>query len=111
MAQYTIDVERINRQHGYHFFDAATMKSFNSKIESEVYDNLCFVTSERDKGFWREGHKCAAWDGKRRYTVRVFNPATGEIDTVSEFGQFATLSAAKRFCEKITIEAPETQLS
>lgn len=100
--EYAInDVIRANKGHGYHFFDDDTMASFNSRIESEVFPNRCFVTSERDKGFRGfDGVLYRAWDGKRRYTVRLFVPETGAVEEASEFGQFATRQGAVNFAKK-----------
>lgn len=38
-----------NTLNGYHFFDAFTMEFFNSRVESNLLENLCFVTSEQDR--------------------------------------------------------------
>ena len=33
---------------GGHFFDRDTMKFFGSRIESDLYKNRCFITSEKN---------------------------------------------------------------
>lgn len=40
-------VKRANKENGYHFFDYETMKFFASRIESKLYKNQCFITSEK----------------------------------------------------------------
>ena len=102
--KYTLEqVIASNRHHGYHFFDDASMRWFNSRIESDVFPNRTFVTSEKDDGFIGPGgRRYAAWDGKRRYTVRFFVARTGVIETASEFGQFATAAAARKWAQAYT---------
>ena len=89
------DVKRMNIDAGYHFFDQEIMKLFGSRVESELHGNTYFVTSEQDReGFYWEGRCVKAWEGKRRYTVRVFEAETGSVETEGEFGGFATLKSA-----------------
>lgn len=89
------DVRRINRAKGLHFFDADTIRFFGSRVESQLFDNLTFVTSEQnDNGVWIGGVEYKAWNGERRYTIRRFNPDDGTIDTVGEFGQYDTAEEA-----------------
>lgn len=106
------DAERLNAAAGHKWFSPAAMKSFNSKIETGLLDNLCFVSSERDKGIYTSQGLCRAWDGKRRYTVRLFIPETGEVETISEFGEYATrtaaVNAAKRYEVQYRVSAAET---
>lgn len=88
-------VQQRNRAAGKHFFDYEWMQHFGTVIETQLLDNLCFVTSEQDKGArLSDGSLCQVWDGERRYTVRCFNPRTSEIETVGEFGQYKTLPEA-----------------
>ena len=81
------DIKRANKAAGNHWFEPATMRFFNSKVESQVYEGpggVYFVTSER-----RER------DMPKRYSVRVFDPSTGDIDTVGEFQAFGNLAEAR----------------
>jgi hypothetical protein len=81
------DIKRANKANGGHWFEPATMRFFNSKVESRVYEGpggVYFVTSER-----RE------LDMPKRYTVRVFDPSTGDIDTVGDFQEFSALYNAR----------------
>lgn len=67
-----------------HFFDRETFKYWGSRIESTLYKNRCFVTSENN------------FDGSRRaYTVRRFSPDFLHIETVGEFQQYALKETAR----------------
>lgn len=79
---------KINKKHGYNFFDKKTMEFWNSKIETEVFENNTFVTSENN------------YDRtKILYTARLFNPISGRIKTIGEFQQFETLEEAIEFAK------------
>ena len=53
------EAKAIYKTGGGHFFDRETFKYWGSRIESALYKNRCFVTSENN------------FDGSRRaYTVR-----------------------------------------
>lgn len=82
------DIRAAHTARGGYFFSPSAMRFFSSCILSPVFPGGVFVTSERDNG-----PAPAAWNGERRYTVRVCRP-NGDIDTVSEFGQFDTRAAA-----------------
>lgn len=81
-------MKKRSKHMGRHFFDADSMRFFGSVIESEPTDDGIFITSEKDS-------MGIVWDGKRRYTIRKFDWETGEVDDVSEFGQYTTLNEAK----------------
>ena len=67
-----------------HFFDRETFKYWGSRIESALYKNRCFVTSENN------------FDGSRRaYTVRRFSPDFLHVETVGEFQEHATKWGAR----------------
>ena len=78
---------------GY-WFTKSTMRFFGTRV---VWDSLVklnakdylFISSERDTVL-------PAWNGQRRYTVRQWNAVTG-VNGLSEFGQFATLAAARKW--------------
>ena len=79
----TIDeIKTRNKEVGQHFFDDRTMEFFNSKVSNKTFGNY-FVTSE-----------CGP-SGLRRYTVRVFDPNTGGVDTYGLFQEFDTLREAQ----------------
>ena len=74
-----------------YWFEPDTIRFFGSRIAEYGYlsadaARTYFVSSERDSH--------GAWDGQRRYSVRVQDRATGEIDTVGEFGQYGSRSGA-----------------
>lgn len=89
------DVIAANQLIGAHFFDRSAMRFFKSRVENG------FVKC----AFEGEGAECRATrarfvtseqgpDEVRRYTVREAQP-DGSVDTVGEFGQYASLRAAK----------------
>jgi len=75
----------VRAQHTGYFFSRSNMRMFASRVESSLYKNGCFITSER------VGYESS----KRAYTVRRFN--AGSIDTVSQFLQFQDISDARAF--------------
>ena len=101
---------------GSHFFDPDTMRYFQSRLSDPVYVTkfgTFIITSERDRPFYYEGRKHAAYAGRRRYTVRfvacrkirhiswsdhVYTADRGEFADVfpDQFGQFATLNGARK---------------
>ena len=82
MKRSMADVRAANKAIGHHFFDRASMKHWKSRIETPLYANGCFVTSE------------AMEDGGRRYyTVRQAMP-DGRIKTIGEFMQWGMLEYA-----------------
>lgn len=95
------DVRQANAEIGNHWFDRDTLRCFGCRVIDRLYGGRYFVTSERDSGYvGSDGVIHAAWDGKRRYSVRVAMP-DGTIRTVGEFGQYASLSGAKRAAERL----------
>ena len=78
------EVKSIVTANGSHFFDKDTMKYWGTCIETSVFHNGCFVTSEND-----------FWGTKRLYTVRRFD-FDGAIDTIGEFQGYKTKEAARK---------------
>lgn len=72
-----------------HWFTRDTMRFWNGRI---VWDSLTGIDQWRF-GFIDSG---VMWDGARRYTVRAWTLETG-VSTLSELGQFATLSQARKW--------------
>ena len=73
-----------NKAAGLHWFDADTKRFFGSSWSGKAwlreYDgNYLFWSS--DDNFDRSA---------KQYSVRVFNPVDGSVDTVGEFGKFNT---------------------
>ncbi len=76
------EVKAIVKSNGSHFFDKDTMKYWGTRIETSVFKNGCFVTSENDFS-----------ETKRLYTVRRFNGKS--IVTIGDFQQYKTKEAAR----------------
>lgn len=71
-------IRRENKARGMFFFSPATMRAFASKVDRNVYEGpggVYFVTSEQFRP--SEGRP-----DYRRYTVRRFDPRTGDVSTV-----------------------------
>lgn len=79
----------LNKKIGHHFFDPDTLRFWQSRISPQIYAGRYFVTSE------------SSFDRKTRfYTVREMLK-DGRINTVSEFQQLKSRSAAHRFAQKL----------
>ena len=83
-----------NQRSGHHWFDPATLRFFGCKVGRKVYGGRYFISSEQDDYQDRYGNP-VAWGGRRRYTIRMAN-ADGTIETIGDFGQYATSEAARR---------------
>jgi hypothetical protein len=80
-------IKRANKAAGCHWFNPGALEFFKSRVEPNVWpvaDGAYFASSE-----------CGP-DGRRKWSVR-FADAQGSIDTVADFGLFATVDDAKRF--------------
>jgi len=73
--------------HRGRFFDASSMKFFNSKISDSMYKDRFFISSEKYN------------NEPRKYTVRLICPSDS-IETIGEFQQFKTKKQAHNFIEK-----------
>lgn len=75
-GKWTIaDIKAANHVKGGHFFDRSSMRFFDSKILSTVYQGVggvFFVTSE-------QFHGSRGYTAPRKYTVRQFYPESGDI--------------------------------
>lgn len=80
----------IYRETGNHFFDKETMEFFGSRIESELYENRCFITSEDN--FDRS---------KRYYNVRQFSEDFKNVESLGDFNVMKTKAEAEDFINKI----------
>lgn len=68
-----------------HSFTPGAMAFFKSKLQGTVYPTVTliyFVSSEKGP------------DDKRKYSVRSYDPSTGNIDTVGEFQAYNTAQSA-----------------
>lgn len=87
------DVKQANKDAGYYFFSRDTMQFFGTRIVSALYKNNTFITSDYTD-FERNN---------RAYSIRVFHPETGIVDTAkfpdgkSTFNKFSTIESAREF--------------
>ena len=87
------DVKQANKDAGYYFFSRDTMRFFGTRIESTLYKNNTFITSD-----YTDFEK-----NNRAYSVRVFHPETGIVNTAkfpdgqSTFNKFSTIESAREF--------------
>lgn len=87
------DVKQANKDAGYYFFSRDTMRFFGTRIESALYKNNTFITSDYT-GFERNN---------RAYSVREFHSETGIVNTAkfsngqSTFNKFSTIESAREF--------------
>ena len=79
------DVKYYNRQAGFYFFAKETIDFWGTKVETSLFKNNTFVTSENN-----------FYETKRLFTVRRYNPTTAEIDTEYSFQEFETLQDARK---------------
>ena len=87
------EAKEIYKKTGSHFFDKETMKFFGSRIESGLYKNRCFITSEKN------------FDGTARfYTVRRFNEDYTNIETIGEFNRIKTIYGAREVVKEIPVD-------
>ena len=86
------DIMRANKNAGHFFFDKSSMEFFASVVYSEVYSmtsGIYFITSEK---------KC--WeDATRVYSIRIFNPANGDVRSAVE-DKFESKDEAKDYIVK-----------
>lgn len=83
-----------NKKINHHFFDASSMRFFDSKILEHVYRNCYFITSEQFD-----------YKSERLYTVRMC--VNGSIETVGKFQQFTTVTGAEIFIHELPEHLPE----
>jgi len=84
------EIREANRKAGFHWFDADTLRFFRSRIGERVYQGaggIYFVSSEQFVGSDGRGKP-------RAYTVRVFNPETGDVSTARGV-EFNTLTRSQ----------------
>jgi hypothetical protein len=88
------DIKRINQENGHHFFSDGAMRFFNSRVGDTVFQGnggVFFVTSEQYD-----------YNTDRKYTVREFNPETGNINTVGDFNEltYQQARAKAKYCAR-----------
>lgn len=81
-------IDDVKSKHNGYWFSKDTMSFFKSKVNDEVFcsKKLVFFVSSEKKGFD---------SNERRFSLRVFNPMTKQIDTMGDFLQYETLTQAK----------------
>src|SRR6266581_2767250 len=75
-------IKRANDEHDFDFFDSSTMQFFRSRVLSQTFEgkgDVYFVTSEQFVG--------SEYTAPRKYTVRAFNPESGDVRTVQPFNE------------------------
>jgi len=77
------EAKAISKANGGHFFDAQSMRFFNSKIESELIEGRYFITSERYE-----------LDSPKLFTIRQISEAGQILDDLGKFQEFDTLHGA-----------------
>lgn len=90
-------LERANRDGGYHFFDADTLRYFGSRLPSHGYQGsgeVYFVTSERRPRS----------NDARGWTVRVMH-ANGSTDDIGGFQAYGSSKAADRAAQRLADES------
>lgn len=97
-STFTVDtlaeIERLNRRHGHHWFDADTKSFFSSRVHEPVIAHRFFISSER----------CGFDDYGRESTIRMVRNS-GEIETVGDRlaeprETFATPATARKALER-----------
>lgn len=94
------DIRAANRAIGHHWFDRDTVRFFGSRVGRTVYGGRFFVSSEQDQPF---GRFPAAWNGERRWTVRMADD-DGSITTVGPFGGYRSGEEARRAAQDLARE-------
>lgn len=96
---YTINqIREHNQREGYHWFDPATMRSFGTRLNDEVFAGpagVFFTTSDRDRMFGTGTHYC----------VRHYDPETGSVGSHST--NWASLRDAKKAAAEAAVAQPE----
>ena len=87
-----LDIDTVRARHRGHWFDPGSMRFFRSRVAQTAYgtddgSRAYFVSSEQFEDSTR-------YRAPRRYTVRVIDLHTGDIDTVGEFQEYASRSGA-----------------
>lgn len=86
-----------NRRAGQHFFSPGAMRFFDSSVADTTHcgpGGVYFVTGEKGPV------------GPRRFTVRLFDPDTGEVYTVGPFCKLTSHVARKRAADYAALRQP-----
>jgi len=84
------EMKALNKAAGYHFFDRATIRFFNSHVVSKLYNNELFITAEQ------------CWNKKNFfYTIRRFN-SDSSIVNMGDFQQYTSLSTVRKEARRLS---------
>ena len=84
MKKLTMEqVKENNKKAGRYYFSPDTMRFFKSRIESELFKQKYFITSEQH-GDW----------SPRLFSIREYDPKTHKISTVGDFQRYKSKEKA-----------------
>ena len=87
------DIKENHAKAGRKFFSKNNMRFFNSRIESKLYSDNTFITSERFKAIVEQS--------PREYTIRIALNNGIDIENVGEFQQFESFYQASEYRKTI----------
>jgi hypothetical protein len=96
MIYDTIELALEAHKRGSHWFAPDTMRFFKSRVSRQVFGGKYFISSEDTSSPY--------YPDVRRYSVRSFYISENgllEIETIGEFRQYATRSAAMSAIRKL----------
>jgi hypothetical protein len=88
-----ISMDDVRRRHHGHWFDPDTMRFFRSRVGEDA-----FLTNDGTRAYFVSSEQFKPSDGpafRRRFTVRVIDMETGDIDTASDWQEFGSRGAAR----------------
>ena len=91
------DIRYANRSKGFHFFDRAAMRFFDSRVVSAPYQGAggCFfITSE-------QFHGSGGYSAPRKFTIRQFDPISGDVGTAGQFNEILHIEDARLLARKL----------
>lgn len=94
------DIKQAMMDRGSHWWDASSMRFFRTTVASPVYQGpggVFFVTRDKS-GFG---------DAPLRWTVRKFDPAELDIDTIGEVAGYRSAAAAQEEAKRLAGESAE----
>jgi hypothetical protein len=74
-----------NKAAGFHWFDKAAMRFFNTAIETVPNKDYIFITSDYMDD-----------PAEKRYTLRWFDPQTSKVETLGDFQAYETIEQARQ---------------
>ena len=96
MIYTTNELAEIATRLGSHWFAPSTMRFFKSRVSRQVFGGKYFISSEDTSSPY--------YPDVRKYSVRSFHIEENgllSIDTIGEFQQYATRSAALSAIQKL----------